>query len=216
MDSNISVYYRNSKINLEENETCEFKGHISFSYKEIFYKEGEKTSRKHISRVVCGMLNSRKGGVIYIGVLDNGLISGIMMNPLQQIHFISKVYNTFENFYPKVPDFLYEIKFIPIIEQNEKCYKAPSHNLLNCVSKYSHLNHNFENKCFCDLFTVACFAQGYIFPFWIIEIHISPIDLNNEKIKNFYESSKWNNDKKEFVCEDGKIYIRQNVCTISC
>lgn len=214
----VSVYYRNSKINLEENETCEFKGHISFSFKEIFYKEGKKTSRKHISRVFCGMLNSKKGGTIYIGILDNGYISGIMMSPLQQLHFIAKVLNTLENFFPKVPEFLYEIKFIPVIDQDEKKYKPPSPKLLQSIDKYSHLNHSFtlNKKCFCDLISMAYFSQGYIFPFWVIEIQIKPIDLSDEKIKKFYENSIWVNEKKEFISDDGKSYIRQNVCTILC
>jgi len=55
-------------------------------------------------------------GIIFLGVLDNGEVNGIMMSPWQQQHFVLNVQETFQRFAPKVPDHFYKIQFVPVVE----------------------------------------------------------------------------------------------------
>ena len=51
-----------------------------------------------------------------MGVIDDGVVHGIMLNPFQQHHIILNIKDTLERYSPPVPDHLYQIKFVPIVE----------------------------------------------------------------------------------------------------
>ena len=52
-----------------------------------------------------------------MGVLDGGEVEGLCMSPFQQQHFLLNVTDTFDRFRPRVPDHLYRIRFVPMVEQ---------------------------------------------------------------------------------------------------
>ena len=56
-------------------------------------------------------------GIIFMGVLDGGEVEGLCMSPFQQQHFLLNVSDTFDRFRPTVPDHLYRIRFVPMVEQ---------------------------------------------------------------------------------------------------
>ena len=58
-------------------------------------------------------------GIIFMGVLDDGEVNGVMMSPFQQHHFLLHVQDTFDRYSPKVPSHLYKIKFVPVVEPGD-------------------------------------------------------------------------------------------------
>ena len=74
-------YMRGSIYPREETTYEELKGHRSFSKEEVprlsqtgTIGYGNRPSRQFISKYACGMLNTGKGGLISMGILDTGRI----------------------------------------------------------------------------------------------------------------------------------------------
>ena len=74
-------YMRGSIYPREETTYEELKGHRSFSKEELprlsqtgTIGYGNRPSRQFISKYACGMLNTGKGGLISMGILDTGRI----------------------------------------------------------------------------------------------------------------------------------------------
>jgi hypothetical protein len=55
-------------------------------------------SCRHISPVPCGMINNEDGGIILMGIQDNGLIDGLMLSKAQQEHLVTNIVDTFYRF----------------------------------------------------------------------------------------------------------------------
>ena len=53
-------------------------------------------SLQNVSKYACGMLNTVGGGLILLGVLDDGTVEGFMMNQFQRDHFALSVQETFK------------------------------------------------------------------------------------------------------------------------
>jgi hypothetical protein len=105
-------YRRHDQFNVTEGKLVEYKGHKSFSMEQLSIRAKHTQSRRHISPVACGMLNNEDGGIILMGVQDNGLIDGLMLSKAQQEHLVANIINTFDRYRPKVPRHFYEINFI--------------------------------------------------------------------------------------------------------
>ncbi len=99
----MDVYLRHSTLPVEENQTRELKGHRCISQEEVnprFYVKdpqgnSTKCTRQCVSKYLCGMINSGKGGTIYCGVLDNGQVEGFMLTPYQRDHVVLAIRDTF-------------------------------------------------------------------------------------------------------------------------
>jgi hypothetical protein len=63
------------------------------------------------------MLNTGQGGSIFLGVTDDGSVEGFMMSPAQKEHFLLTVKETLSRYSPPVPDHMYSIKFVPVIDE---------------------------------------------------------------------------------------------------
>ena len=87
-------YVRHSHLPLEESNTLEFKGHRDFcvdDLKQSNRDESNRPTRQQISKHVCGMLNTGKGGTVHCGVLDDGRVEGFMLSEYQKDHFVLNV-----------------------------------------------------------------------------------------------------------------------------
>ena len=93
-----NCYLFNEKVNFIEDHCHEFKD--------------QKLHIYTITRYVAGFLNS-KGGTLYYGIDDNGLIKGVDIKDYEMDIFKKKVYEELFKFKPKV-DSLVNIKFIPV------------------------------------------------------------------------------------------------------
>ena len=134
MIPNISVntyYIRHSRLPIEEDLNHEFKGHRCLSYRDLSEKtmtlgwKGRENvrkivhSRRPISGYLCGMLNTGLGGTFYLGVEDMGKVEGLMMSASQMEHVLLQIKDLFDSYQPPVPDHMYNVKFIPIVDASE-------------------------------------------------------------------------------------------------
>jgi predicted HTH transcriptional regulator len=66
------------------------------------------------------MINNEDGGLILMGVQDNGLINGLILSKSQQEHLVTNIVDMFDWFRPKVPRHFYEINLIQVKLTNSK------------------------------------------------------------------------------------------------
>ena len=52
------------------------------------------------------MINSEKGGILHLGVLDDGVIEGITLTKFQIDHIRLSIMNMFDHYEPNVPSHL--------------------------------------------------------------------------------------------------------------
>ena len=111
-------YIRGSIYPREETTYEELKGHRSFSKDELpgTIGCGNRPSRQFISKYACGMLNTGKGGLISMGILDNGRIEGFSLSRYQQDHVRLSIQDTFDRYDPPVPPHLYKVTFRPVLD----------------------------------------------------------------------------------------------------
>ena len=177
-------YVRHSQLDLEEGKNMEFKGHRMFSKSQVpVPPNGDvqlRQTRQHVSKYVCGMLNTGVGGTLLLGVLDNGTVEGFMMNQFQRDHFVLSVQNTLENkFRPAVPPHFYSITFVPVVESEEDAKSVGRHfEWNNSILQDENLVHVIgANKyCWCDANAIAAFNIGIMNPFFVIQLKIYPWD----------------------------------------
>ena len=118
------------------------------------------------------MINNEDGGIILMGVQDNGLIDGLMLSNAQQEHVVANIINTFDRYRPKVPHHFYEINFIPVkltMDSKAKEEKAPQ-------SDDTSLPHLLRTTklCWCDHRAMSSINLGFLHKSWIIELRIHP------------------------------------------
>jgi predicted HTH transcriptional regulator len=89
-------YHRHDQFTVKEGKLVKFKGHKSFAIEQLSVRAKHTQSRRHISPVACGMINNEDGGIILMGVQDNGLIDGLMLSKAQQEHLVKNIIDTFE------------------------------------------------------------------------------------------------------------------------
>ena len=91
---NARYYVRHTHLPLEESNTLEFKGHRDFCVDDLKQSNRDdcnRPTRQQISKHVCGMLNTGRGGSIHCGVLDDGRVEGFMLSEYQKDHFVLNV-----------------------------------------------------------------------------------------------------------------------------
>jgi hypothetical protein len=85
----------------------------------VFLGHSNRPTRQPVSKYACGMINTRKGGVILLGVLDDGRIEGFMLTKFQQDHVRLSIQDTFERYNPQLPPHLYSVYFVPVVEDDK-------------------------------------------------------------------------------------------------
>ncbi|XP_046393463.1 uncharacterized protein LOC124161217 isoform X2 [Ischnura elegans] len=121
-------YVTGAVMNVEEDRTHEFKGHRNIAIEEIppwciDATDKHRKTRNCISRNICGFLNSGLGGIIYLGVLDDGSIAGIFLSRYQRDHLTLSLKDTLGRFRPPVPSHLVSIDFVPCVDLSDVNYR---------------------------------------------------------------------------------------------
>ncbi len=100
--SSVDVYLRHSLMPLDEDLRHEFKGHRCVAREEVNPKNffvtssgRERVTRQAVSKYLCGMLNSGKGGTVYCGVLDDGTVRYIKKLFSRPTDFFEIIYNLY-------------------------------------------------------------------------------------------------------------------------
>lgn len=69
-----------------------------------------------VYRNLCGFLNSGLGGTVYVGVQDDGAVTGLRFTKYQQDHLLLSLQDAMNAFKPPVPSFMYSAKFVPVLQ----------------------------------------------------------------------------------------------------
>ena len=104
-------------------------------------------SRHHILPVANGLINNEDGGIILMGVQDNGLIDGLMLSKSQQEHLVTNIFDTFDQFRQKVPRHFNKINFFQVKLTSSKAKEEKAY--LMDETNIPHLLRTTK-LCWCD------------------------------------------------------------------
>ncbi|XP_077861506.1 schlafen-like protein 2 [Saccoglossus kowalevskii] len=130
----MKYYVRHSVVPFEEDVTHEFKGHRTLciedlpEWSSINRGDRERRSRQSISRTICAFLNTRQGGTIFLGIVDNGSVKGIRLSLYQKDHVLLGIEDVLSRFNPPVPEHLWQVQFLPIVNSSSKDFKTECDN----------------------------------------------------------------------------------------
>ncbi|XP_025084686.1 uncharacterized protein LOC112558434 isoform X2 [Pomacea canaliculata] len=214
-------YIRGRTLSFEEDGAHEFKGHRNLCVEEIpYFSRGTDkvhSSRKAISRNLNAFLNSGKGGTVYLGVSDDGSVHGLKMSHFQKEHFLESLDDLMMRYEPTVAPHRYNVKFIPVIEQNTT--EADILKLCTYDSSFAaaslerNRKHVLRNPCYCwcDKEAVAAYNCGLVTPDYVVEVVIQPWKRDDPRnvglglIINIHPLHK---------DEEGKIYFRRQASVV--
>jgi len=204
----------------EETTYEELKGHRSFSKEELprlsqtgTIGYGNRPSRQFISKYACGMLNTGKGGLISMGILDTGRIEGFSLSRYQQDHVRLSIQDTFDRYDPPVPPHLYKVTFRPVLDcidgQSPEDELEAMNKWLNIESEqdptFQHLVRTLE-PCWCDSGALAAFSCGVLNPFFVVELQLEAWNQNDPRNAKLFPKDP---SGPNFKAEDGVNYMRR-------
>ncbi|CAI4224231.1 unnamed protein product [Auanema sp. JU1783] len=112
-------------LKIDEDDRNEFKMHSKNVLPEISKSKYERNKNGRImrlnqpnSKVICAFLNT-KGGRLFLGVNDNGRITGLKLTEFQLDHAILSLNHTLESFTPPVPANLIRFNSIKLRKTEE-------------------------------------------------------------------------------------------------
>lgn len=139
---NLGYYLVNSRIGFEEDDRHEFKAQRAICIEELgdrYYQDNSKQSRRSRQpvskyrinsyhelefkipifcfRTLNAFLNTGRGGTIFLGVLNNGLIKGINMTTYQRDHVKIALDDLLSRYNPKVPEDQVKLSFKPVLSR---------------------------------------------------------------------------------------------------
>jgi hypothetical protein len=228
----VSRYYiRHAQLPEEEDPRTELKGHKAFHINEnnpncAFVTEGgnRRVTRQHSSKNFCGMLNTGKGGTLYLGVLDNGAVEGFPLSPYQRDHVVLSITHTLNKYTPPVPKHLFSISFIPVLDPLDTDFrmaKKPEDVDDESSSsrggrKKSQINANLPHElatwrlCWCDNASLSAFSRGEMEGFFVVEVVARPWDPEDKKNGQLIQAFGLDCLRPFFASEDDEIYVRKN------
>eukprot|EP00118_Oscarella_pearsei_P013568 m.109639 g.109639 ORF g.109639 m.109639 type:complete len:172 (+) comp37360_c0_seq5:65-580(+) len=115
-------YVRGAEVDVDEDVCHEFKGHRCISVENLgpwaFHDVQQKSRTKRAaSRALNSFLNSGKGGTVYLGITDDGVVRGHSMTVYQKDHTRAAVKDLLEDRYsPRVDPSQYKIEFVPVLQ----------------------------------------------------------------------------------------------------
>lgn len=171
-------YIQNTVAPFEEDATHEFKGHRNLGVEDLppwcFIPGTDRRSRRAVSRAINAFLNTGKGGTVYLGIVDEGVVKGIRLSQYQKDHVLVAMNDLMSRYEPKVDSERYNVEFVPVLSRSEDTLKqeypasSEDHGRLR-----PHLLRTPE-YCWCDKDAIAQFKLGIEQVDYVIEITIHP------------------------------------------
>ena len=103
-------YTLSGRLNLDEGLDTEFKGLSKIPDRDVMPKMVE-FAREYINAFLNG-----DGGTLFLGVEDDGMVSGILLNHKQRDDIRKRITDAVKEFFPAVEAHLYEINFCPVYD----------------------------------------------------------------------------------------------------
>lgn len=184
-------YVRNSVVPFEEDFTHEFKGHRNICVEDLppWTQESktERASRRAVSRSLNAFFNTGKGGTVYLGVLDSGVVKGLQLSEYQKKHVIDSVNDVLSRYVPPVKRHRYSVKFVPVYDSmDDGKTRVPKRSEMDLDPAVGGRPHEIRqhNYCWCDRDAVMQYNAGIMHQDYIIEIKIKPWDGNDSLNKD--------------------------------
>merc|ERR1711962_295871 len=207
-------YIKKSLVSIEEDEYNEFKGHRSISIEELppwcFQPNSDRRTRKPVSRTLNAFLNSGRGGTLYLGIIDEGVVKGFYLTEYQKDHVRVAIKDVFSRYQPKVDDDKYEVNFVPVLEKHESIEdvvsqiseEQKSHSVEDQVK--SHLLRTYD-FCWCDQNLAERIDSDKRPRDYIIEIKIQ----RQKTSFNYFSDGSFKADLPiTYMGEEGKCFFR--------
>ncbi|XP_014681127.1 PREDICTED: uncharacterized protein LOC106821008 [Priapulus caudatus] len=184
-------YVKNTKVPFEEDHFHEFKGHRNLCVEDLphwCYTSSDKRSRKPISSVLNAFLNTGDGGIVYIGIVDDGTVKAIRLTEYQKDHLRAGIDDLLQNrFYPSVSQHRYRVKFVPVIEKDDDhididhIYNLEISTMTDPKLKEKPHLLRTAQYCWCDKDSIAQFNNGQVCGEYVAEIHIQTWDPSDAR-----------------------------------
>ncbi|KAL3858995.1 hypothetical protein ACJMK2_009238 [Sinanodonta woodiana] len=182
-------YVWGASVPFEEDSCHEFKGHRNISVEELppwtHESKTEKASRRAVSRTLNAFLNTGKGGTVYLGIVDSGIVHGLKLSQYQKDHIVGSLDDLFSRYKPAVKSHRYQVRFVPVVKNNS----TPDEIITQCsfdssetvdgkdrLRPHIYRNHKY---CWCDADSFALYNNGVMSPDYVIEIEIKVWDPND-------------------------------------
>ena len=139
---------------------------------------------------------------------DFGTAEGFMMSLYQRDHFQLSLRDLLSKFNPPCPEHVIEISFVPILDEDDDGIVLPEPVGFETQRSLEHFIRD-SKYCWCDNFTSAASANGFMHRFYVIELSINQWDKNdplNAGLVNFDVCDQ----RPIYANECSKVYIRRN------
>lgn len=186
---------------LEESKTVEFKAHDRLAVTQMTTKEIEERRFQPSSRTIGAFLNINKPCSLYLGVRDDGIVTGHPMFNAQKEHFKLSLDQLLKHkFDPPVDSYRYSIHYHAVqIPDQTPTRKEPALTIAE-----AHLMLQQPGHCWCEVEINKMKRdnqnQPAAAPHYIIQVQINPWDpakdSNGYKVWPYYST------------EEGKCFLR--------
>ena len=195
-----TYFFKNEKINEDENEYIE--------YKDYFFPFGEKQINE-LKRQFCGFMNSH-GGRLFIGINDQKIIKGIVLNEQGMYALSNLLFNCIEDIHPiSKNENKIKIFYIPIKNKSNLWIKNLYIVKIIILPGNPSILYSTSNK----MFNSVVRLQGQCANLTAEEIHKAIIERHKNKniIKNYNENDfddpepeiiEYSDDEEENIYED--------------
>lgn len=217
-------YVLNETVPFEEDYTHEFKGHRNLCEEEIPHwaylsENKERRSRAPVSRAINGFLNTGKGGVVYLGIIDTGAVKAFKLTQFEKDHIVVSLDDLMSRYIPPVEEHRYSIKFVPAVEEDvsdEVLAKITNFNSKKYVDeerrKRPHVLRT-PSYCWCTKDAVAMVNNGMHAANYVVEIALKPWDPTDPRNKYPVGAMKTHPIHED---ELGRVYVRNQASTSLC
>ncbi|XP_066935674.1 schlafen-like protein 2 [Clytia hemisphaerica] len=209
-------YIRKSLVSVEEDEYNEFKGHRNFSVEELppwcFHRNSDRRSRKAASRALNAFLNSGRGGTVYLGIIDEGVVKGFYLTEYQKDHVTLSLEDLFSRYQPPVTPEKYEVRFVPIFGPSEERDFSCMERTIDKQTISNHLKAHLlrtHDFCWCDKDLAQRIEDGEKQRDYVVEVHVFP---QRPSFKMNASGEYKAELSTVYVNEENKCYFRKSAC----
>jgi len=210
-----SFYIKDTIVSFEEDETHEFKGHRNISVEEIppwcRIAGSNRRSRKAVSRNINAFLNSARGGTVYLGIVDEGIVKGLQLTEHQKHHVIIAMTDLAARYKPPIQSDMYSIKFCPVLRREQLTVQTFEH-VFDEAKQTPHVIRT-SDYCWCDREAEFRCRRNISIQEYVIEITVFPFrdELTRDKSGHYKL-------KLHPIYEDelGRCYFRRTASIVRC
>lgn len=209
-------YERKALVPFEEDEYHEFKGHRSLAIEELppwcYHPQSTRRSRKAASRAIAAFFNSGRGGTVYLGIIDEGVVKGIYLTEFQKDHVLVSLKDLFSRYRPVVTEDKYEVTFVPVFGKD--CPQNIIKPELNLETAQKHLKAHLLRTydfCWCDQELGTRIDNDEKTQDYVVEIKIHP---QKGTFQVFDDSSFKAVLPVVYENEEGKCFFRKSASCV--